>query len=81
MNIFQSKQLPVTKESIEAKSQGALGMFRSAIQTLEESNAEALNLATENQKIIDKLNADNAELNAVTIANDNVITKISALIS
>jgi len=80
MNLFGTKQ-KVTKDSIAAKSQGALGMFKSAIESLEESNAEALILATENQKIIDNLTNENHELHSISAANENIIKKIEALIS
>ena len=80
INIFGGSAPVITKESIAVKADGALGMFRTAISALEESNDEAEMLRMGNQDMIDSLTADNNELEDLTKSNSKVIDKIKALI-
>lgn len=69
-----------TKESIQGKAKGALGMFHVAIEKLEESNEEAAKLAAENQKVVDELTQDNVELLHLTNDNTTVIDNIKKML-
>ena len=69
-----------TKESIQGKTNGALAMFHIAIEKLEESNQESIELATNNQKIIDELENTNAELDKLTASNQTVIDNIKTML-
>ena len=80
INIFSSK-VEKTKETIAIKSKNALGMFTVAVAELEESNAQAIELAQQNQEVINKLTDDNNELHSLTETNNKIIEKITALIS
>ena len=80
INIFGGSDAPVTKESIAVKASGALGMFRTAIGQLEESNDQAETLRLMNQTTIDELSADNNELETLVTKNSKVIGKIANLI-
>mgnify|MGYP005996666879 CR=1 FL=1 len=80
-NILGGSQGAPTKDSISQKAQGALGMFNAAINTLEESNVEAMKLVSDNQEVIDTLAEENKELHALNTSNQKIIDKIKALVS
>lgn len=62
-NILGGADKAPTRETISQKSKNALGMFHTAIAELEETKAEAANLAQSNQEVIDSLTTENEELN------------------
>lgn len=70
----------VTKTTIQEKADGALNMFRSAIFTLNESNVEANEIITDNEKTIDALTADNNSLNQLMNSNSKIIDNINNLL-
>lgn len=73
-------QKVITKSSIKAKAEGALSLFRTAINGLKASSEEAVGLHTTNEVAIETLNTENKELSELMSDNQRVIDNISKLI-
>lgn len=80
--MFGKKQKPevINSTSIKTKVDGALGMFKNALNLLNEGNSQANNLISENNQEITKLEDENKALHSLVNNNTNVIKNISDLI-
>lgn len=72
---------PITTETIKAKADAALSLFRTAVKNLQDSSDESVSLQQANQATIDDLELNNRQLETLVDDNEKVITNINNLIN